>query len=96
MKNMKFLVALLMGLALTGCGKADESVAAHTEPVAAAPAVAPAAESSNGDHVKIIDVRKEGDCENQTLMEYLDQKENFRFTRCGYFGQIGDTFWYKE
>lgn len=50
----------------------------------------------NGIKVKIIDVRKDGDCENQTLMEDIDIKENLRFSRCGYYGAIGDTFWWVE
>ena len=41
----------------------------------------------------IIDVRKSGECEDQTLMERDDK---FRISRCGYFGKVGDQLIFVE
>ncbi len=41
--------------------------------------------------VTILNVRKDGDCENWTMME---NAYGYRFGRCEYLGVAGDTFKY--
>lgn len=90
MKHTKILAILFAGMLITGC---DENDIRLEKPAVAV--IAPK-ETPSGKHVKIIDIRKEGDCENETLMERIDTDANYRFSRCGYFGQIGDTFWWVD
>ena len=75
-------VAILVFL-LTACGKPTQVVNTPINVVKEPEALM----------FTIIDIRKTTDCEDQTLMERSDK---FRMTRCGYFGKVGDQFYYVE
>jgi hypothetical protein len=82
-------------IAIYGCGKKEEPIATRVEKLEAS-ANRP---EDSGLKVKIIDVRNEGGCAASdvptTLMESVDGA-NWRFSRCGYYGSVGDVFWWGE
>lgn len=75
----------MLSLLLLGCGEYPKST---TSNVVAEPVVNPP-----GMNVTIIDIRKSTDCEEQTLME---REDKLRLSRCGYFGKVGDQFYFSE
>lgn len=79
---MKYFLVILLSIGILGCGKTEVHISD-----AAQEKVTP------GWLVTILDVRKTEECEDQTLME---QENKLRFTRCGYFGKVGDQFYYYE
>lgn len=51
------------------------------------------AEKVRGELVTILDIRKDEECENQTLLEAGDR---YRLVRCGYFGKVGEQFYFVD
>lgn len=79
---MRRLIILMATLLVLGCAKKSEPTVPVVE-VASKP----------GFLVTIIDIRKTEECEDQTLMERDDK---LRLIRCGYFGKLGDQFYFHE
>lgn len=74
----------MLSLLLLGCGECSKPLPTNAvEPVVNPP----------GMNVTIIDIRKSTDCEEQTLME---REDKLRISRCGYFGKVGDQFYFYE
>lgn len=89
-------VVILALLAVVGCSRTPVPEAPQQQPVAEQKPVAETA-GENCIHVVVLDVRKSTEeCGVDSLIETLDGKFNYRRSRCGFFGNVGDKFYYCE